>query len=470
MGDGRGFRADSSSRFTREDGTAAFGARSHARPDQRERLIQAMIELAAKRGYREVTIAGISARAGVSSATFYEQFENKEACLVSAYRESAERVLRATSRATRELLSTGDHRREALRRAVEKLMIAIQREPDAARVLFVEGLSGTPKLREESLRVLERMEMRTEAAVESISSVDGAIDLPAIALVGAVRNIVSRRLRIHGEDQLLRLVDPLVDWIVSYRLPPGRERWTTDPRSLRAPELPGTEELPLDGRIARGRLPRGRHGLSPGEVIRSQRTRIIAATAEVTMRKGYAATTVADIVTAAGVAKDAFYEHFQDKEHAFLEAQQHPTQYILDRCAEAYFQVPDWPHRLWNHLETLVRLIVENPAISHLRLVECYAAGPAAVKRAEEITRAFNIFLEEGYVYSPGSTERPRLFSEAITGAIFEVIRSRTARGEAASLVALVPQLTYLGLAPFTGAAEAIELVERLAHPATLPA
>ncbi len=117
------------------------------------------------------------------------------------------------------------------------------------------------------------------------------------------------------------------------------------------------------------------------------------------MAKGYASTTVADIVAAAGVAKDAFYEHFEDKEHAFLEAQQHPTQYILDRCAEAYFQVPDWPHRLWNHLETLVSLIVENPAISHLRLVECYAAGPAAVKRAEEITRAFNIFLEEGYVY-----------------------------------------------------------------------
>ena len=187
-------------------------------------------------------------------------------------------------------------------------------------------------------------------------------------------------------------------------------------------------------------------------MIRSQRTRIISATAEVTMAKGYAATTVADIVAEAGVAKDAFYEHFEDKEHAFLEAQQHPTQYILDRCAEAYFQVPDWPHRLWNHLETLIRLIVENPAISHLRLVECYAAGPAAVKRAEEITRAFNIFLEEGYVYSTRGPSRSHLFSEAVTGAIFEVIRSHTAKGEASRLVALVPQLTYLGLAPFTGA------------------
>ena len=469
MGGGRGIRSEHSPRFERQ-GTGVVLEQAPARPDQRARLIQAMIELAAKRGYREVTIAAVSARAGVSSATFYEQFENKEACLVSAYRESAERVLRATSRATREMLSTGDDRRDQLHAAVEMLMTAIQSEPDAARVLFVEGLSGTPKLREESLHVLARMEERTEEAIESVSSVDGVIDVPAIALVGAVRNIVSRRLRIHGEDQMLRIVDPLVDWIISYRLPPGRERWTNQERSL-LPALPvAPEEAAPAKRITRGRLPRGRHGLSAGEVIRSQRTRIISATAEVTMAKGYAATTVADIVTAAGVAKDAFYEHFQDKEHAFLEAQQHPTQYILDRCAESYFQVPDWPHRLWNHLETLVGLIVDNPAISHLRLVECYAAGPAAVKRAEEITRAFNIFLEEGYVYSTRGASRSHLFSEAVTGAIFEVIRSHAAKGETSRLVALVPQLTYLGLAPFTGAAEAIELVEGLVHPAIVDA
>ena len=162
---------------------------------------------------------------------------------MAAYRESAERVLRATSRATREVLSTGDSRRNQLRLAVEKLMLAIQSEPDAARVLFVEGLSGTPRLREESLRVLARMESRTEEAIDSISSVDGVIDVPAIALVGAVRNMVSRRLRIHGEDQMLRIVDPLVDWIISYRLPPGHERWTNDERSL----------MPVDTAPCRGR-------------------------------------------------------------------------------------------------------------------------------------------------------------------------------------------------------------------------
>ena len=427
-----------------------------------------MIELAAERGYREVTVAGVSARAGVSSATFYEQFPNKEACLVSAHRESAQRLLTATSRATAELQRTGERTPEALRAALKTLMVTIQREPDAARIVFIEGLSGAPRLRDESVRLLGRMEAGTEAAIDSVTSGEGPIDLPAIAIVGAVRNIVSRRLRVHGEDGLLRTVGPLADWIISYRLPPGSSRWTNRPRRDATALLRATTARLPDGRFGADRLPRGRHGLTHGQVLRSQRTRIIAATAEVTRQKGYASTTVADIVAGAGVAKDAFYEHFQDKEHAFLEAQQHPTQFILDRCAEAYFRVPDWPHRLWNHLETLVGMIVENPAIAHLRLVECYAAGPAAVQRAEEITRAFNIFIEEGYSYAPDDMPRSHLFSEAITGAIFEVIRTHTARGEPWRLLGLVPQLTYLGLAPFLGAAEAIELVEGITRrPAT---
>lgn len=463
MGGGRIIGDGGASGYTRRTGGVGVRAPARGRPAQRERLIQAMIELAAERGYREVTVAGISARAGVSSATFYEQFPNKEACLVAAYRESAARVLESTTRATRDLRKTGNRSQESLRGAVRELMVAIQREPDAARVLFVEGLSGGRRMREEGLRVLAGMAAGTEEAIDSVASADGPIDLPAIALVGAVRNIVSRRLRTHGEDRLIRIVDPLVEWILSYRLRPGESRWTTalriSPDREVAPEVGS-----LDRRLMRRRLPRGRHGLSQGEVIRSQRTRIIAATAEVTMAKGYGATTVADIVAAAGVAKDAFYEHFHDKEHAFLEAQQHPTQYILDRCAEAYFQVPDWPHRLWKHLETLLGLIVENPAIAHLRLVECYAAGPAAVRRAEEITSSFNIFLEEGYVYAAGGPTRPHLFSEAITGGIFEVIRSQTASGDSRGLLARLPELTYLGLAPFVGASEAIGLVEEIAR------
>jgi len=59
---------------------------------QRQRLVQAMIELSAKSGYQEVSIAELCAGAGVSTVTFYEEFQDKEEALLSAYRVCAEGV------------------------------------------------------------------------------------------------------------------------------------------------------------------------------------------------------------------------------------------------------------------------------------------------------------------------------------------------------------------------------------------
>ena len=180
-------------------------------------------------------------------------------------------------------------------------MVTIQREPDAARIIFIEGLSGAPRLRDASVQLLNRMESGTEAAIDSVTTGEEPIDLPAIAVVGAIRNIVSRRLRDHGEDRLLRLVDPLADWITSYRLPSGTSRWTSETHPPTAVQIAAAVDSSRYEPFSR--LPRGRHGLTPGQVIRSQRTRIIAATAQVTMDKGYASTTVADIVASAALRR-----------------------------------------------------------------------------------------------------------------------------------------------------------------------
>jgi AcrR family transcriptional regulator len=202
--------------------------------------------------------------------------------------------------------------------------------------------------------------------------------------------------------------------------------------------------------------------LPAGAIARHQRTRLFFAIAEVTMAKGYANTTVEDITTRARVAKPVFYRYFSDKQHAFLEAQQYPTQFILDRCAEAYYSPPEWPERLWRMLAELIGLIASNPPVSHLRLVECYSAGPVASRRAEDITRAFTIFLEEGYHYGAKIGKLPRLSLQAITGAIFEIVRRLVAQGEWHELPRHLPQLAYIALAPFIGTEEAIGRIEQL--------
>src|SRR6202000_1747759 len=80
----------------RRDGRQRRGgavSRLVPRGTQRKRRIEAIVELAGQFGYQGLSIAQISARAGVSSATFYEQFADREECLLAAYRAGTERTL-----------------------------------------------------------------------------------------------------------------------------------------------------------------------------------------------------------------------------------------------------------------------------------------------------------------------------------------------------------------------------------------
>ncbi len=429
---------------------------------QRERLLDAMIELSAREGYQAVSIAQLSSHAGGSSATFYQQFKGKEDCFVVAYREVAERVLDQLDPVPTDTTMSDDEWSQAAGAALGRLLSAVQRDPDGGRVLYIESMAGGPRMLEERKRMLAEFEQRAQDFLGSTPAGGSTLDLPALALVGATRAIVTRHLRTDAHDELPALAGELVAWLEAYAVPAGQTHWSTGPRAL-LPTKRAARGTPRGARAHTAqRLPRGRHGLPAGVVARSQRTRIIYGTAEVMMAKGYAAATVADIVAAAGVARDVFYEHFTDKHHAFLEAQQHPTQHILDTCAAAYFAAERWPERVWRGLGTLIELIIENPAISHLRLVACYAAGPEAIRRAEEITRSFTIFLEEGYRHRPEAEELPRLSSQAIAGAVFEVVRRHIARGDYAGLKGRLPQLTYIAIAPFTGPQEAVELVTAL--------
>jgi AcrR family transcriptional regulator len=426
-------------------------SRSAPRGTQRERLIDAIVELAGQFGYHGLSIAQISARAGVSSATFYAQFADREECLLAAYRAVTERMLERMASSLQQ-----EEWAAAARPAFAEVIRSVQADPDGGRVMFVEAAAGGPRLREEARSVLDGMVANAELLLDGVPAGGVTLDIPSRALIGAVRGVISAHLRTHSEDRLPRLTEDMLAWMASYAVPSERGRWSTgaeallvgDPRPLASPPAVGLE-----------RLPRGRHGLPAGAVARNQRTRLIHATASVTMAKGYANTTVADIVASAGVAKEAFYRHFRDKEQAFLEAQEHPTRQILDALVLAYFSAEEWHERIWRALRTLLELIAANPVMSHLRLVECYTAGPAAIRRAEEIVHSFTIFLAEGYRTSPQAEGLPRLFSDTVSGAIFELIQHEIVAGRSGEIPARLPQLAYVAIAPFLGPTETIELL-----------
>src|SRR6201994_998251 len=62
---------------------------------QRRRLFDAAARVFARDGYASASAEAISREAGMSKATFYEHFANKEECLLSLVDESVTEVLRA---------------------------------------------------------------------------------------------------------------------------------------------------------------------------------------------------------------------------------------------------------------------------------------------------------------------------------------------------------------------------------------
>src|SRR3954462_2496539 len=62
---------------------------------QRRGLVQAAGAVFARVGYAEASAEAISREAGMSKATFYEHFANKEECILALFDEAATEVTRA---------------------------------------------------------------------------------------------------------------------------------------------------------------------------------------------------------------------------------------------------------------------------------------------------------------------------------------------------------------------------------------
>jgi len=120
---------------------------------QRERIIDAMIEAVAARGYPSTRVSDVIAVAGVSRATFYQQFRDKEDCFLVAHDAIIETVVACVAPAFAEPAPWTLQ----VRGALEALLVLVAEAPAIARVGVVEVLGGGHATREryaESVQIL----------------------------------------------------------------------------------------------------------------------------------------------------------------------------------------------------------------------------------------------------------------------------------------------------------------------------
>lgn len=201
----------------------------------------------------------------------------------------------------------------------------------------------------------------------------------------------------------------------------------------------------------RWRPPRGRHGLPPEVVSRSQRERLLEATMRIVAAKGYGPTTVADLTKEAGISRTTFYELFADKEACFLAAYDNSVDGLVRQISAAYEAEERWPDRARAGLATLLTALAADPAQARLALVDVAAAGPAAQRRLRAAVQRLTPFFDEGRDFAPGGRNLPANVSRMAAGAVVGLIADELVAGRSDELPSLLSDLLFATLVPYLG-------------------
>lgn len=214
--------------------------------------------------------------------------------------------------------------------------------------------------------------------------------------------------------------------------------------------------------LRQGRLPRGRHGLPREFVARSQRERLLVAVVRATAARGYAATTVGDILTEAGVGRESFYELFDDRLDCMLAAHKILLDEIEAEIRAAYSAPGPWPERVVNALAATLAGFASDPAAARFSVVEMSTVGPAFRTLFQDDFERFVGLLDQTV---PSDAPAPPLGSAAslAIGATVATIYREVTAGRTAELPGLLPDLAYEFLLPFLGESRAREEQRRAA-------
>jgi AcrR family transcriptional regulator len=178
---------------------------------QRHRLLTAASAVFAREGYAAASAEAISREAGMSKATFYEHFANKEECILALFDEAATEVGREM--ATAESVGTFATYEERVSANVRAFLHTLAAYPDSAQTLLVEIIGAGP-------RAMQRRDAIMESFAESLYR-DNARTAPAygapvfasrddaFGVVGAIVELASRQLRT-GRPAMLDELEPVI--------------------------------------------------------------------------------------------------------------------------------------------------------------------------------------------------------------------------------------------------------------------
>jgi AcrR family transcriptional regulator len=407
---------------------------------QRRRILEATTQLVVAHGYGAVSVAAIVARARVSKSAFYREFRGKPEVFRASVALALDDERRQIDRA---MLASGER---GLRAGLEEAAALIAEDETRARLIFLSTVEVEAAV---GRRVREGVSRHHRDSMALALSEAGICEVPEIflvGLVGGIDEVVYRRLHAGEVRRLAEDMKQLGEWAVGCAAALGRGDLIGE-RLLDSLDDPAREKSPA----LADRLDDWRADLSAPEVRGrlDRRERILRATGQVVLARGYAGLSVGRISAVAGTSNQTFYENFADKDEAFLAAFDALSLRAFRITTEAVAAGSDPLRGAAEGLVALLGQIARDPIHQRLVFVELSGAGSEPLARAEAMLDVFVGFLEIDELPDGAGKQPPLTVREAIGGGIWTIVRHEIQAGRGAQLAGLAPVIIDFATIPF---------------------
>jgi AcrR family transcriptional regulator len=155
---------------------------------RRRRFLDAAIELIGTRGLADTTVRAICEQAGLSTRFFYESFDGLEAIALAAYDDVVAAALATLYPA---VVAAGPDREGQARTAVRLLVDFTRDEPQRARMILVESLSGPlAARRRDTMKLLAAVTATLGRDLYALPEDDPLVPVSAAIVSGGVTELL----------------------------------------------------------------------------------------------------------------------------------------------------------------------------------------------------------------------------------------------------------------------------------------
>ena len=180
--------------------------------------------------------------------------------------------------------------------------------------------------------------------------------------------------------------------------------------------------------------------LEPAAGVHQHRSRLLEGMAVSVAQKGYAETTIGDIVREASVSRRTFYEHFTGKAECLVALYEAASHNALKVLRDAIDPRQDWEQQVERALHAYLDCMASNPVLMRTLFVEILLLGPEGLAARRRVNQEIADYMLQVVGRDKVSPE----LAMAVVGGIHELVLQAIEDGKVTELPALTATAAQL--------------------------